>query len=255
MPRSPRSTSHTFDFERQLFSRAHRRPAGVGHIRPRDLLAKRPPAREPTAPAERFAAALLGDETLGLDVLEGVERLENITIKLVIEEVAGAVEGDFQDATTYCLLMKLEPIMFMTPFKVELDKYKGGEHAEDAPTWLALLRDVPSHTGHAFRTYRWLELFVIRLLTTPGLLPRARMWAEIFEYTWRIKEVCNMRTRVLPSPSRPRPRPRPRRSAIQLVAAMEALSLEHKDGIAAGGIIGVTDMLGGHEQDRRAVNP
>ncbi|KAH9850390.1 hypothetical protein C2E23DRAFT_887542 [Lenzites betulinus] len=78
-------------------------------------------------PAELFTAALLDNDLLGLECLKNQEPIHNVVVRLVAQEIRGAVEGIFQDPSTYKLHLVLEPRMFMTPVRVVLAEFVGDE--------------------------------------------------------------------------------------------------------------------------------
>ncbi|KAI0630822.1 hypothetical protein C8Q77DRAFT_1135393 [Trametes polyzona] len=198
----------------------HKMPPTKHHSAP-----PRPP-RVATAPAERFETAPFTGDRLGLERLRGFEKLENVNLQLRLEEVPGAVEGIFQDSSTFKLHLRLRPNMFMTPLDVVIADFTGDVHYSDAPTWLVRLHDLTDKSSARLRSYRWLERYTFTLLTTPWLqVPYVKAWGEIFHYVGRIKEVCNMRYRPARDPTRPRPRPRPRKSPRDLVEVFGAMSL------------------------------
>ncbi|KAI0822488.1 hypothetical protein BC628DRAFT_1327275 [Trametes gibbosa] len=200
-------------------------------LRPRDLLAPSPPPHEPTTPAELFTAALLEADFLGLErgTLDAYNA--NVIIQLQVQEIRGAVEGIFQDPSTYKLRLVLQPRMVMKPLEVIIAEFVGDECQRSAPTWLKTLVRAPRKLARRVRSYEWLMRWVIQVFTTPGELPAVYEWRSVLEHALRIKEVCDMRTRVI-DPTRTPPRPRPRPSQMHLVGVMRDMSLEETPGSA-----------------------
>ncbi|KAH9852402.1 hypothetical protein C2E23DRAFT_200432 [Lenzites betulinus] len=221
-------------------------------LRPRDLLAPSPPPHEPTAPAELFTAALLDGDFLGLERVTLEPYKANIIVQLQVQEIRGAVEGIFQDPSTYKLRLVLHPRMFMTPLVVFIAEFVGDECQRSAPTWLKTLARAPRKLARRNRSYEWLMRWVIQIFTTPGELPAAYEWRKVLEFALRIKEVCDMRTRVI-DPTRTPPRPRPRRSPLQLVDAMHALSLQ--EGREPGTSLSAGGDAGGEDAHRSVLGP
>lgn len=175
-------------------------------LRPRDLLAPPRPPREPTAPAERFTAVLLNNDLLDLPTLRLDGRIHNIVIRVRVEEIRvryilydmlisvlanyiqGAVEGCFQDNSTFKLHLHLHPEMFMTPMSVVVAEFTGNTCEYRAPTWLKRLRHAKDRTAQRVRSYAWLWKWVLDTLTTPGLeLPAVDEWSDVLKYVARIK--------------------------------------------------------------------
>ncbi|KAH9848061.1 hypothetical protein C2E23DRAFT_845137 [Lenzites betulinus] len=194
-------------------------------LRPRDLLAPSPPPREPTTPAELFIAALLQGDLLELEALKSGTAQHNVVVRVHVEEIRGAVEGCFQDPSTYKLHLTLQPEMFMSSLKIVLGEFYGDEGQRSAPTWLKTLYARPHKAGSRIRSYQWIINWVYKVLTNPAHgLPLVNEWTKILRHVAAIKATCELRPR-LHDPSRPRPRPRPRRSANELLVAMTTLNL------------------------------
>lgn len=61
--------------------------------------------------------------------------------------IQGEIEGWFQDPSTWALVLKLKPDMFMMPLRIVLEEFQGKPHAEYAPTWLVRLHNMPDKYG------------------------------------------------------------------------------------------------------------
>ncbi|KAL1936999.1 hypothetical protein VTO73DRAFT_2039 [Trametes versicolor] len=149
-------------------------------LRPRDLAARPKAPRQPTLPAELFSAALLDADNLGLECLRHQAPLHNIALRIHAEEIRGAVEGIFQDPSTFKLHLTVEPVMFMRPLKVVLAEFVGDECQYSAPTWLSRLWRAENKSAQRVRSYEWVITYVYGLLATPGLeLPAQEAWEEL----------------------------------------------------------------------------
>ncbi|OJT15783.1 hypothetical protein TRAPUB_4055 [Trametes pubescens] len=158
-------------------------------LRPRDLVVKPKPPRQPTLPAERFSAALLNADSLGLQCVKHKEPLHNIVVRIHAEEIKGAVEGIFQDPSIFKLHLTLEPVMYMRPLKVVLAEFVGDECQLSAPTWLSRLWHADGKSAQRVRSYEWVITYVFNLLAIPGLvLPTLPVWTEVLQYAVHIKD-------------------------------------------------------------------
>ncbi|KAI0628591.1 hypothetical protein C8Q77DRAFT_1162009 [Trametes polyzona] len=149
--------------------------------------------REPASPGERLLTALRegtgnGDAPGQTD---GEEIHDNVHIDIFVEEQPGAVDGGFQDLSTYKLKLRLEPVLYIRSLVVIVEECNCYPEDVNAPFWLRYFDCGNRRSLRTTRTYMWLQEHV-RAVSPPTLkkamfMPEA--WAEVKEYLDRIEAI------------------------------------------------------------------